>query len=77
MNFEELKKMIDDEVSKVVETQPKMESKQTLREPQIPKKKRPLYRPALKSEEEIDNALFFNKKKSDEHDGKALKLKIK
>lgn len=52
MKFEELMNIINDEVSKVIKT--------PLTEPQKPKNevKKPAYRTAMNSDEEIDEVLF-------------------
>lgn len=59
MKFSELKKLIEDEVATVVA--------QPMREPEVPRAPKPVYRPVLKTEEEIDHALFYggNKPEND------------
>ena len=67
MTFTELKKLIEDEVSALEATQPivanenEMNDPNVLREPQSYKPPRPVYRPVLRTEEEIDNMLFGRK----------------
>ncbi len=62
MTLSELKKLIEDEVSAAIF--------EPLREPvvvrQQPKKK--VYRPVLKTEDEIDDVLFYGGKRPDDND---------
>ncbi len=62
MTLSELKKLIEDEVSAAIS--------EPLREPvvvrQQPKKK--VYRPVLKTEDEIDDVLFYGGKRPDDND---------
>jgi hypothetical protein len=71
MKFEELMNIINDEVSKVM--------KKPLTEPQVPKteSKKPAYRTALTTDEEIDEVLFVQddiKKIEKEEKNKPKKL---
>lgn len=60
MTLSELQKMIDEEVAVVINAT--TSEAETMREPSFEKPK-PIYRPALKNEDEIDNYLFFAGKK--------------
>ena len=50
MTLSELKKMIDELCSEAVA--------QPMREPEIPQQKRPVYRPVLQNEDDIDLYIF-------------------
>jgi len=58
MTLSELKKIIEDEVSAAIA--------EPMREPQVARPKKQVYRPVLKTEDEIDNALFYGGKKPDD-----------
>lgn len=58
MTLSELKKLIEDEVSAAVS--------EPMREPQVVRAKKSIYKPVLKTEEEIDIALFHGGKKPDD-----------
>ena len=62
MTLSELKKIIEDEVSAAIS--------EPIREPVVQQKqqKKPIYRPVLKTEDEIDDALFYGGKRPDDID---------
>ncbi len=65
MTLKELKKLIEDEVAAAAASSTN-EINEPLREPQISRPRRPVYKPVLKTEDEIDIALFHGGKKPED-----------
>ena len=66
MTRSDLNKLIEDEVSSVITKPIVAAESNSLREPQAYKPPRPVYRPVLKTEEEIDHILFYGGNKPED-----------